>query len=173
MAADSTMLRMVKRLMALSLGTQRAQLEQRTGLVWPRPFLLRPLEINQHQVLQSLHCATQSPISMFRNAPRCFCRSIRSGVFEPRSPASLRRSCRLGDFAADSGRNRPYLFALFLTILTDCSVEGQKSEQVVVEQSEWGGSVRVTCRVGLSKLAHTKALRDWIQVVVLWIALSP
>ena len=44
-AADSTMLRMVKRLMALSLGTQRAQLEQRTGLTWPRPFLLRPLEI--------------------------------------------------------------------------------------------------------------------------------
>lgn len=43
MAADSTMLRMVNRLMALSLGTQRAQLEQRTGLTWPRPFLLRPL----------------------------------------------------------------------------------------------------------------------------------
>ena len=38
------MLRMVKRLMALSLGTQRAQLEQRTGLTWPRPFLLRPLK---------------------------------------------------------------------------------------------------------------------------------
>jgi hypothetical protein len=44
MAADSTMLRMVKRLMALSLGVQRAQLEQRTGLTWPRPFLLRPLK---------------------------------------------------------------------------------------------------------------------------------
>lgn len=43
MAADSTMLRMVNLLMALSLGVQRAQLEQRTGLTWPRPFLLRPL----------------------------------------------------------------------------------------------------------------------------------
>ena len=33
----------VNRLMALSLGTQREQFEQRTGLTWPRPFLLRPL----------------------------------------------------------------------------------------------------------------------------------
>jgi hypothetical protein len=43
MAADSTMLRMVKRLMALSLGVHREQLEHRMGFVWPRPFLLRPL----------------------------------------------------------------------------------------------------------------------------------
>jgi hypothetical protein len=43
MAADSTMLRMVKRLMALSLGVHREQLEHRMGLTWPRPFLLRPL----------------------------------------------------------------------------------------------------------------------------------
>jgi hypothetical protein len=42
-AADSTMLRMVNLLTALSLGTHREQLEQRTGLTWPRPFLLRPL----------------------------------------------------------------------------------------------------------------------------------
>jgi hypothetical protein len=42
-AADSTMLRIVKRLMALSLGVQRLQLEQRMGFTWPRPFLLRPL----------------------------------------------------------------------------------------------------------------------------------
>ena len=33
----------VNLLMALSLGTQREQFEQRTGLTWPRPFLLRPL----------------------------------------------------------------------------------------------------------------------------------
>jgi hypothetical protein len=32
----------VKRLMALSLGTQREQLEQRKNLTMPRPFLLRP-----------------------------------------------------------------------------------------------------------------------------------
>lgn len=32
----------VKRLMALSLGTQREQLEHRTKPTWPRPFLLRP-----------------------------------------------------------------------------------------------------------------------------------
>jgi hypothetical protein len=42
-AADSTMLRMVNLLMALSLGVHREQLEQRTGLTWPLPFLLRPL----------------------------------------------------------------------------------------------------------------------------------
>jgi len=34
---------MVNLLMALSLGVQREQLEQRIGLTWPRPFLLRPL----------------------------------------------------------------------------------------------------------------------------------
>lgn len=37
------MLRMVNRLMALSLGVHREQLEHRMGLTWPRPFLLRPL----------------------------------------------------------------------------------------------------------------------------------
>lgn len=73
MAADSTMLRMVKRLMALSLGTQRAQLEQRTGLTWPRPFLLRPLK-NQSvivfpmgfvhvQVVRCIHSFPHSPSS--------------------------------------------------------------------------------------------------------------
>jgi hypothetical protein len=43
MAADSTMLRIVNLLMALSLGVHREQLEHRIGLTWPRPFLLRPL----------------------------------------------------------------------------------------------------------------------------------
>lgn len=42
-AADSTILRMVNLLMALSLGVHREQLEQRMGFTWPRPFLLRPL----------------------------------------------------------------------------------------------------------------------------------
>ena len=42
-AALSTMLRTVNRLIALSFPTQREQLEQRTKLTWPRPFLLRPL----------------------------------------------------------------------------------------------------------------------------------
>jgi hypothetical protein len=37
------MLRMVNLLIALSLGVHREQLEQRMGLTWPRPFLLRPL----------------------------------------------------------------------------------------------------------------------------------
>ena len=37
------MLRIVNLLIALSLGVQREQLEQRMGLTWPRPFLLRPL----------------------------------------------------------------------------------------------------------------------------------
>ena len=39
-AADSTMLRMVNRLMALSLGVHREQLEHRMGLTWPRPAKL-------------------------------------------------------------------------------------------------------------------------------------
>jgi len=41
-AALSTMFLTVKRLIALSLGTQREQLEQRMKLTLPRPFLLRP-----------------------------------------------------------------------------------------------------------------------------------
>jgi len=43
-AAASTILRITNFLIALSLGTQRAQLVQRTGLTWPRPcFDLPPL----------------------------------------------------------------------------------------------------------------------------------
>jgi hypothetical protein len=42
-AADSTMLRIVNLLMALSLGVHLEQLEHLMGLTWPRPFLLRPL----------------------------------------------------------------------------------------------------------------------------------
>lgn len=41
-AAASTILRMTNFLIALSLGTQRAQLVQRTGFTWPRPCLERP-----------------------------------------------------------------------------------------------------------------------------------
>jgi hypothetical protein len=69
MAADSTMLRMVKRLIALSLGVQRAQLEQRTGLTWPRPFLLRPLK-NQSASYSIFEQYSKSspPSFMFRNA---------------------------------------------------------------------------------------------------------
>lgn len=36
------MLRITNFLMALSLGTHRAQLVQRTGLTWPLPCLERP-----------------------------------------------------------------------------------------------------------------------------------
>lgn len=42
-AAASTILRMTNFLMALSLGTQRAQFVHRTGLVCPRPLLALPL----------------------------------------------------------------------------------------------------------------------------------
>ena len=41
-AALSTIFLTVKRLIALSFGTQREQLEQRMKVTWPRPFLLRP-----------------------------------------------------------------------------------------------------------------------------------
>jgi hypothetical protein len=50
-AADSTILRMVNLLIALSLGVHREQLEQRIGLTWPRPFLLRPLRFCQLAIL--------------------------------------------------------------------------------------------------------------------------
>lgn len=42
-AAASTMLRTMNRLIALSFGVQRAQFEQRTGFTCPRLCLLRPL----------------------------------------------------------------------------------------------------------------------------------
>lgn len=42
-AAASTMFLMTNFLIALSLGTQRAQLVQRMGCTCPRPFLARPL----------------------------------------------------------------------------------------------------------------------------------
>ena len=42
-AADSTMLRIVNLLIALSFGVHLEQFEQRIGLTCPRPFLLRPL----------------------------------------------------------------------------------------------------------------------------------
>jgi hypothetical protein len=60
MAADSTMFRIVKRLIALSLGVHREQLEQRIGLTWPRPFLLRPLST----------CQKDSMIVVFRDLVR-------------------------------------------------------------------------------------------------------
>jgi hypothetical protein len=47
MAADSTILRMVNLLIALSFGVHLEQFEQRIGLTWPRPFLLRPLHEKQ------------------------------------------------------------------------------------------------------------------------------
>jgi len=35
---------MVNRLIALSFGVHREQLEQRIGFTWPRPFLFLPFE---------------------------------------------------------------------------------------------------------------------------------
>lgn len=59
------MLRMVNLLMALSLGVHLEQLEQRTGLTWPLPFLLRPLQRKQWLALalgdpEILHCAREA-----------------------------------------------------------------------------------------------------------------
>jgi hypothetical protein len=51
MAADSTMLRMVNLLIALSFGVHREQLLQRMGLVWPRPFLFRPLMVDSQYLV--------------------------------------------------------------------------------------------------------------------------
>lgn len=44
------MLRTVNRLIALSLGTQREQLEHRTKLTWPRPDLLRLLDGDERKI---------------------------------------------------------------------------------------------------------------------------
>ena len=51
-AALSTIFLMVNLFIALSLGVHLEQFEQRIGLTWPRPFLLRPLLAQyQHQLL--------------------------------------------------------------------------------------------------------------------------
>jgi hypothetical protein len=67
------MLRMVKRLIALSLGTQRAQLEQRTGRTWPRPLLLRPLveKVSYPARTDILHISQQAmqPCNSSRHPP--------------------------------------------------------------------------------------------------------
>lgn len=55
-AADSTMLRMVKRLMALSLGVHREQLEQRMGLTWPRPGIQELVRRAQKRRFSSRRC---------------------------------------------------------------------------------------------------------------------
>jgi hypothetical protein len=63
------MLRMVKRLIALSLGVHRLQLEQRMGLTWPRPFLLRPLEEGKKET-QSVRNAWTTPSRRWRGRGR-------------------------------------------------------------------------------------------------------
>ena len=70
MAADSTMLRIVNLLMALSLGVHREQLEQRMGLTWPRPFLLRPLYRGTRR------SATLFPVHDFLSHPELISKSI-------------------------------------------------------------------------------------------------
>jgi hypothetical protein len=63
MAADSTMLRMVNLLIALSLGVHREQLLHRIGLVWPRPFLFRPLLRRKCQQAVLIVTSTIAPSS--------------------------------------------------------------------------------------------------------------
>ena len=53
-AVASTMFRMTNFLMALSLGTHRAQLVQRIGCTWQRPFLARPLFLLFLVILEAL-----------------------------------------------------------------------------------------------------------------------
>jgi hypothetical protein len=80
------------------------------------------------------------------------------------SSASLRRFMSDGrlDSRIDGGGIKSYLFARFLTILTDCSVESQRVDL------GWKGGKRgretYGCLVGsgLSKLAHTDALPEWM-----------
>lgn len=108
MAADSTMLRMVKRLIALSLGTQRAQLEQRTGLTWPRPFLLRPLEeVSGLFSVKFLLFFFPLQSLIAHAAVQLACHS---------SATRTRRHC--GGIAGWRREGISYLFALFLTMLS-------------------------------------------------------
>jgi len=60
MAADSTMLRMVNLLIALSFGVHREQLEHLIGLTWPRPFLLRPLDALFLTIFALVICGEQA-----------------------------------------------------------------------------------------------------------------
>lgn len=64
-AADSTMLRMVNLLIALSFGVHLEQLEQRIGFTCPRPFLLRPLQIQLSvPILFGLSCESRSQVGV-------------------------------------------------------------------------------------------------------------
>lgn len=117
------MLRMVKRLIALSLGTQRAQLEQRTGRTWPRPLLLRPLVKTSAILLERISCTSPN---------RPCSRAIRADTLR------RRRASSTADQARDGWRwmGLAYLFALFLTIVTDFSATGgQKRKGVGGEEA--------------------------------------
>ena len=124
------MLRMVKRLMALSLGTQRAQLEQRTGLTWPRPFLLRPLK-NQ-SVTVFLKLALQQFQLPFQLVRQCASVALFKSLVESRVMrvvsvgiiAEILSDRRLEWNRGSLGEVWSYLAARFLTILSDCSKEG-------------------------------------------------
>jgi len=75
MAADSTILRMVNLLIALSLGVHREQFEQRIGLTCPRPFLLRPLfentiSISLNLILSYWPPAHMAPFQIARTLPQ-------------------------------------------------------------------------------------------------------
>ena len=61
-AAASTMFRMTNFLMALSLGTHRAQLVQRIGCTWPRPFLARPLFLLFLVILEAPRRESRTPV---------------------------------------------------------------------------------------------------------------
>jgi len=76
MAADSTMLRTMKRLTALSLGVQRAQFEQRIGSTWPRPCLLRPLFLRFFVILQTDRQRTRREHEEGRAVKRFIVRNI-------------------------------------------------------------------------------------------------
>lgn len=102
-------------------------------------------------------CATQSPFSLYRNARRLLL-SIPPGLV----CVNRVRGRHCGDHVEREtasqilGRNRPYLFALFLTILTDCSVEGQRFELECVERKRmgegaYGWVVGVGCRSSLTQ----------------------
>jgi hypothetical protein len=63
---------------------------------------------------------------------------------------------------AEGGEIESYLFARFLTILTDCSVDSQRVDLGWKGGKRGEGTYGCLVGSGLSKLAHTDALPEWM-----------
>ena len=105
----STMLRTMKRLMALSLGMALPVDAQRTRLTWPRPFLLRPW-LRRLTVILALLCdlCAASGEACWRRVLTVVCVVVSARLASScdRRWRRLARSSRRGLARARAGRSR-------------------------------------------------------------------